>query len=102
MLFAREVDQEGICHIDTYNEWLPQNLVGRVACTCKPAVAPELVQILPSTTQRALGTQLMFLLEFAYPRKPTERLLRGLGVRDKTAYGAEFIDGFVGRRLLPI
>ena len=35
---------------------------------CEHAVTPELVQTLPSTTQRALGTQLMFLLEFAYQK----------------------------------
>ena len=35
-------------------------------------------------------------------RKPTKKLLRGLGVRDETAYDTEFIGGFVSRRLLPV
>ena len=46
---------------------ISQDPVGRVACVYGPAVTPELVQTFPSTTQRALGTQLIFLLDFACP-----------------------------------
>lgn len=64
------------------------NRVYQMARAHEPAVTPELVQTLPSTTQRALGTQLMFLLEFAYgeDRMVSNSVNLGCEIRRRTTH----------------
>ena len=103
VFLPREVNQEGVRHIDTYNRWQAsaRNPVDQMTCVYEHVDTPALVQTLPSTTQRAFGAQLMLLLEFAYPEGQMISNCE-LRMRNTTAYNAVFIGGFVGRRLLPI